>query len=151
MKSHISKLMLISMLGVTPLCYAQTQTAKTSIEEVKKETQDLLKTIGSYTVDKKDEAVEKAKDGLNKLDKRIDELESRIDKSWDKMDKTARKKTRENLKELRKQRNQLSQWYGSMKTSSDNAWEHMKKGFSDAYKVLENTWEKSEKEFRNKK
>jgi chromosome segregation ATPase len=143
--------MLIGILGVTPLCYAQTQTANTSIKEVKKETQDLLKTISSYSVDKKDEAVEKAKEGLDKLDKRIDELESRIDTSWDKMNEAARKKTRENLKALRKQRNQLAQWYGSMKTSSDNAWEHMKKGFSDAYKVLENTWEKSEKEFKNKK
>ncbi|WP_415397296.1 hypothetical protein [Sulfurimonas sp. CS5] len=151
MKSYVSKLMLIGILGVTPLCYAQTQTANTSIKEVKKETQDLLKTISSYSVDKKDEAVEKAKEGLDKLDKRIDELESRIDTSWDKMNEAARKKTRENLKALRKQRNQLAQWYGSMKTSSDNAWEHMKKGFSDAYKVLENTWEKSEKEFKNKK
>lgn len=57
MKSHICALMLIGILGVTPLCYAQTENANTSIEEVKKETQDLLQTIGSYTADKRDEAV----------------------------------------------------------------------------------------------
>ncbi len=147
MKSHICGLMLIGILGVTPVCYAQTTNTNTSIEEVKKETQDLLQTIGSYTADKRDEAVQKTKDGLNKLDKRIDALEARIDENWDKMNDAARKKARENLKALRKQRNQVAEWYGSMKTSSADAWDHMKKGFSDAYKSLEDAWEKSEKEF----
>jgi ElaB/YqjD/DUF883 family membrane-anchored ribosome-binding protein len=142
--------MLIGILGAPPLCYAQTKNANTSIEEVKKETQDLLKTISSYTSNKKDEAVQKAQDALNKLDKRIDALESRIDKNWDKMNKTARKEARDNLKILRKQRNQVAQWYGSMKTSSANTWDYIKKGFSDAYKDLENAWEKSEEEFKSK-
>jgi len=150
MKSHICALMLIGILGVTPLCYAQTENANTSIEEVKKETQDLLQTIGSYTADKRDEAVQKAKEGLNKLDKRIDALEARIDTNWDKMNEAARKEARENLRALRKQRNQVAEWYGSMKTSSADAWDHMKKGFSDAYKALEDAWEKSEKEFSPK-
>ena len=150
MKSHICALMLIGILGVTPLCYAQTENANTSIEEVKKETQDFLQTIGSYTADKRDEAVQKVKEGLNKLDKRIDALEARIDKNWDKMNEAVRKETRENLRALRKQRNQVAEWYGSMKTSSADAWDHMKKGFSDAYKALEDAWEKSEKEFRLK-
>ena len=150
MKSHICALMLIGILGVTPLCYAQTENANTSIEEVKKETQDFLQTIGSYTADKRDEAVQKVKEGLNKLDKRIDALEARIDKNWDKMNEAARKEARENLRALRKQRNQVAEWYGSMKTSSADAWDHMKNGFSDAYKALEDAWEKSEKEFSPK-
>ena len=151
MKSHICALMLIGILGVTAPCYAQTEDANTSIEEVKKETQDLLQTIDSYTVDRKDEAVQKAKQGLVRLDKRIDSLETRIDKNWDKMNEAARKEARENLRALRKQRNQVAEWYGSMKTSSADAWVHMKKGFSDAYKTLEDAWEKSEKEFTSSK
>ncbi|GIT97708.1 hypothetical protein [Sulfurovum sp. TSL1] len=151
MKLHIRTLMLIGILGATPVCYAQTSDANTSIEEVKKETQDLLQTIGAYTADKRDEAVQKAKDGLNKVDKRIDALEARIDKNWDNMNEAAREEARENLKALRKQRNKVAEWYGSMKTSSANAWEHMKKGFSDAYKALEDAWEKSEKEFNSSK
>ncbi len=149
MKLYIRTLMLIGILGATPVCYAQTADANTSIEEVKKETQELLQTIGDYTADKRDEAVQKAKDGLNKLDKRIDTLEARVDKNWDKMNEAAQKQARENLKALRKQRNKVAEWYGSMKTSSANAWEHMKKGFSDAYKALEDAWEKSEKEFNS--
>lgn len=150
MKSHIYALMLVGILGITPLCYAETENTKASIEEVKKETQDLLQTIGSYTADKKDEAVQKAKEGMNKLDKRIDALEAKIDKNWDKMNKAARKEARENLKALRKQRNKVAEWYGSMKTSSADTWDHIKNGFSDAYKALKDAWEKSEKEFSPK-
>jgi hypothetical protein len=150
MKSHICALLLVGILGITPLCYAQTENTKASIEEVKKETQDLLQTIGSYTADKKDEAVQKAKEGMNKLDKRIDALEAKIDKNWDKMNKAVRKEARENLKALRKQRNKVAEWYGSMKTSSADTWDHIKNGFSDAYKALKDAWEKSEKEFSPK-
>ena len=151
MKLYIHTLMLVGLLGLTPVCYAQTADTNTSIEKVKQETQDLLQAIGSYTADKRDEAVQKAKDGLNKLDKRIDTLEARVDKNWDKMNEAARKQARENLKALRKQRNEVAEWYGSMKASSANAWEHMKKGFSDAYKALQDAWEKSEKEFNSSK
>ncbi|MDY0223465.1 MAG: hypothetical protein RBR67_20265 [Desulfobacterium sp.] len=94
MKTHIFALMLIGILGVTPFCYAQTEDANTSIKQVKKETQDLLQTIGSYTADKRDEAVQKTKESLYKLDKRIDALEAKIDKNWGKMNEAARKEAR---------------------------------------------------------
>ena len=147
MRSGIHGFILIGLLGIAPFSYAQTDNPNTSIEEVRKETRDLLQTIGSYTVDKKDEAVQKAKNGLDRLDKRSDALEARIDKNWDNMNEAARQEARENLKALRKQRNQVAEWYGSMKTSSANAWDHTKKGFSDAYKALENACGKSVKEF----
>lgn len=147
MKLKIRTLILIGIFGASSLCYAQTKNENTSIEEVKKETQALLQTIGSYTADKRDEAVQKANEGLNKLDKRIDELETRIDNNWDDMNQATRAKARESMREIRKQRNQVAEWYGSMKSSSVDAWDHMKKGFSEAYQVLEDAWEKSEKEF----
>ncbi len=149
MKSPIYALLLISAIAATPPCYAQTDNSNTSIEEVKTGAQDLLKTLGSYTADRRDEAVQKAQEGLHELDQRIDTLEARIDKNWGKLSEATRKETRKNLRALRKQRNQVAEWYGSMKTSSADAWDHMKKGFSDAYQALENAWEKSEQEFKS--
>lgn len=151
MRFKFFKIVMISMLGITPLCYAKTSTDKTSIKEVKKETQDLVQTLKTYSVDQKDEAIRKTKTALDNLDNRIDALEANVDKNWDKMDKKARKQARDSLKALRKQRNQVAQWYGSMKTSTGNAWEHMKKGFSKAYMTLNDAWEKSEKEFGSSK
>ncbi len=135
-------LMLIGMLVITPLCYAET-----SIEKVKQETQDFLKTLSAYTIDQREEAVRRAKESLDILDKRIDVLEARFDESWDKMDMAAREKARASLKELHKQRTLVAEWYGSLKSSTGDAWVHMKKGFSDTYKALNAAWEKSEKEF----
>lgn len=155
MKVVSCALMLVAMLGLVSVSHAQTDAqtgnAGTSIEEVNKQTRELLRTLGAYGADKKDEAVQKAKNGLNNLDKRIDAIETSIDENWDTMSDGARKEARKSLKALRKQRSQVAEWYGSMKTGSANTWDHVKKGFSDAYKDLEDAWEKSEKEFGSRK
>jgi chromosome segregation ATPase len=140
-------IVVIGMLGITPLCFAQAPDSKASVEDVKKETQDLLKTLKSYGADQKDEAIHKTEAALDRLDKRIDALETHIDNEWAKMDKAAREKARASLKALHRQRTKVAEWYGSMKSSGRDAWGHMKKGFSDAYKALSDAWQKSEKEF----
>jgi len=139
-KKTFCAFMLIGMLGITPLCYAETSSDKTSIDEVKQEAQD-----------QRDEAIHKTKAALDNLDKHIDALEARVDESWDKMNKAAREKARASLKALRKQRTQVAEWYGGLKNSADDAWGHMEKGFSDAYKSLNDAWKKSEKEFGSNK
>lgn len=151
MKFNIYAIMLAGILGTTPLCYAKTTTEQTSVAEVKKETKDLIKTLKSYTIEQKDEAIKKTKTALNNLDKRMDALEARVDENWDEMDEKSRKKARESLKTLRKQRNKVAQWYGGMKGSTASAWEHMKEGFSKAYKSINTAWEKSENEFDQEK
>ena len=93
--------------------------------------QDVLQALQGYAADQRDEAVRKTKTALDNLDSRIDALETSIDSNWDRMDKAAREKARANLKALRKQRTELAEWYGSLKSSSADAWEHAKKGFSE--------------------
>lgn len=151
MKRYISSAILTALLGLSTIAFADGHNSSTSIEDVKKETKELLQTINSYGSDKKDEVLKKSKKSLEKLDSRIDELESKVDNNWDKMSKEARKEARDNLKTLRKQRNEVAQWYGNMQSSSVDAWEHVKKGFSNSYNVLQNAWEKAQSEFDNKK
>ncbi len=134
------------ILGILPVCHAESPNDKTSVEDIKQETQDLLKALNSYTADQKDEAINKTKDALDSLDKRIDEMEAMIDKAWDKMDRAAREKARDSLKALRKQRTRVAEWYNRMKSSSGDAWDIIKKGFSDAYKALDDAWNKLKKE-----
>ncbi len=45
------------------------------------------------------------------------------------MSDEVRKEKREMLASLRKQRNELAEWSGSLKTSSAESWEHIKEGF----------------------
>jgi TolA-binding protein len=147
----VSIFLLITLFGIAPLSHAETSSEKTSIEEVKQETQDLIQTIKAYTADQRDEAIQKTKSALENLDKRIDSLETRIVNNWDNMNKAAREKARAKLKDLRKQRIKVAEWYGGLKSSSVDAWEHMKKGFSDAYEAFSDAWEKAEKEFDSNK
>ena len=149
----LTAMLVISLIGCTDSSEDNKVVSedKTSIEEVKQETQDLIQALGDYTADQQDEAIEKTKTALDKLDKHIDALETRIDDNWDQMNKAAREKARANLQALRKQRTEVAEWYGQLKTSSADAWEHIKKGFSDAYKNLSDAWEKSAKEFSTNK
>jgi predicted PurR-regulated permease PerM len=151
MSSCIFTLILIAMFVIIPMSWAESSSDKSSLEDIRQETQDLIEALKTYSIDQRDEVVRKAKATLDNLDNRIDTLETRVDNNWDKMDKAAREKARAALRALRKQRNRVAEGYGSLKSSSADAWEHMKKGFSDAYQKLYDAWEKTEKEFESKK
>ncbi|MDA3852444.1 MAG: hypothetical protein PF447_14415 [Spirochaetaceae bacterium] len=138
----LTAMVLMPLIGCT-----DSSEDETSIEEVKQETQDLIQSLGAYTADQQDEAIERARTAVDKLDKRIDELETRIDNNWDQMNNAARENARANLKAARNQRTEVAEWYGRLETSTADAWVHTRNGFSDAYKNLSDAWEKSEKEF----
>jgi chromosome segregation ATPase len=140
---------LLGVLVNTPPCHAARADDTTSIDDVKRETQELLQTLKAYTADQRDEALRKTKAALDDLDTRIEALESRVDSRWDKMDNAAREKARANLKVLHEQRTRVAEWYGRLKSSSADAWQDVKKGFSDAYRALDEAWEKAEKDFES--
>jgi len=143
--------MLTAMLITTVIGCTDSLEDKTSMKEVKQETQDLIQALGAYTADQREEVIERTKTALDELDKRIDALETRIDNNWDQMNEASREKARANLKTLREQQTEVSEWYSRLETSSADAWEHTKKGLSDAYKNLRDASEKSEKEFGTNK
>lgn len=136
----------IATLCLAPLSVTQASDDKTTIQDVKQEAQELISKIKGYTADQRDEAIKHTEQALKKLDDRIEVLETDIYNSWERMDKAGREKAQSSMKELRKQRVELAEWYGSMKNSSANVWEQMKKGFSDAYQGIVDTWAK----FRSK-
>lgn len=137
---------LIAALCLMPLSSAQSGNDKTTLQDVKQETQDLLRTLQGYTADQRNEAIRRTDRAVKKLDGRIEALETRIDNNWDQMDQASREKARAGMKALRRQRTELAEWYGGLKNSSVNAWEQMKKGFSDAYQTINDSWEKAERE-----
>ena len=138
---------LLAVLGAAQVSFAETYHKKTTAKEVKQEARDVIQALKGYTVEQRDEAIKKTKAALDNLDNRIEELETRIDKSWDKMNEAARQEARESLRELRKQRVKVAEWYGSLKSSSADAWEHVKKGFSESFKAIHNAWGKAVEEF----
>lgn len=145
----VLSLMLFGFAGVLP-CYADSHEKadaangdKATIEDVKRETHELLEALKTYTAEQRDEAMEKTRAGLDAMDRRIEALQTRIADDWQKMDATAREQAREGMRRLREQRNRVAEWYGSMKHSTRETWEDMKQGFSRAYADLQAAWEKS--------
>ena len=142
------KIVIIALVPVVFLALAPVSFAdQTTMKEVKQEVADAAKAIKDYSIDQRDQAVKKVKSALDDLDSRIDKLQDRIDDNWDKMNKATRQKTKATLRVLRKQRNEVAEWYGGLQHSSAGAWEDIKKGFSDAYTAFYDAWEKAEAEF----
>ncbi|MDY6824583.1 MAG: hypothetical protein SWH68_12420 [Thermodesulfobacteriota bacterium] len=129
------------------VCPAEAGKDRPSLEAVKQETRDLLEALKGYSAQQREEAVRQARAALDDLDRRIEDLETRIEKNREKMDRSARQQARETLKSLRQQRVRLAEWYGSLKSSSGDAWGHMKEGFADAYRDINDAWEKARKEY----
>jgi BMFP domain-containing protein YqiC len=124
---------------------AQTSAEKT--KEVKEKVAEAAEAIKNYSFDQRDEAIMKAEAALADLDARIDRMESRLNKKWDQMDQSARKKAIKTLTALRKQRNEVADWYGGLKHSSRNAWEDVKKGFLKSYQQLRDAFDRAHSQF----
>ena len=128
-----------------------TQDDKTTSKDVKMETMEAIQTIKSYSVNQRDKALKQGKDLLDDMDARIDHMQSLVEKKWNEMNQASREKLNESLTALRKKRNELSEWYGGLKHSSANAWDHVKDGFVEGYESLADAFDKAEKEFGSNK
>jgi len=140
-------LLILPLLASTPAQAALTAEDKASIEQVRKETADLMKSVKSYGAAQRDEAIQEIEIAIIKLDNRIDALQERIDAQWDAMTDAARQDARASLKALQKQRVELARWYGNLETSSASAWDDIKRGFSRAYSDINKAWAKAIDEF----
>ena len=126
---------------------AQTSADQTTSKEVKEKVAEAAEAIKNYSVAQRDEALKKAKTVLDALDARIDRMQSQLNEKWDQMDQLTRQKGMAALTTLRKQRNEIAEWYGGLKHSSSKAWEDVKKGFLKSYQALRDTFNKVQSEF----
>lgn len=151
-KNTLTLILIAVMTGFFALsAQAQSHSDTVTAQDVEKETKELINTLQQYSVEQRDQAVKEVDQALKNLDRQIDEMESRIDNNWDKMSQAARQEARANLKTLRQQRIELAEQYGSFKNSSINAWEQMKKGFSNAYQAMSDSWEKALEQYNSDK
>jgi len=147
-KTNLQALIVILALSGTSLSFAgQSPHDETTMQDVKQEMREAAKTIKNYSVSQRDEAVKQVKTTLDKIDAHIDRLEDRLDNKAAQMDQAARKKARSTLRVLRKQRNEVAEWYGSMQHSSSEAWQDIKTGFLKSYGVLSGAFDKAQAEF----
>ncbi|OOV88366.1 hypothetical protein BTA35_0202295 [Oceanospirillum linum] len=126
---------------------ANKEDTNVTAQDIRQETADVVETLQAYTEDQQQEAVQTARQVMQRADERINQLEAQIDNRWDQLSKPARKETQAALRELRQERNQLSEWYGSMKESSKGAWSEMRNGFNKAYQSMSDAWQDAQEEY----
>ncbi len=136
-----------AQLAVSPLSSAAEASGnKATAKDIAREADETGQAIKNYTVAQRDEAVKKAKAALDDVDARIRRMERKLDNDWDKMDQAARKKARATLDALRRERNQVAEWYGGLKHGSAESWEQVKTGFVKSYEALKESFAKARKE-----
>lgn len=138
-----TSLIAVSFLLAGPL---HAESADSTVNELKQQTEALGETLQEYGADQKDQAEDSINRALSALDKRIAELEEELTENWDDMSNTARERSKDSLASLREQRERVQAWYNELKASSASAWERAKKGFSEAYDALSEQWNETERD-----
>lgn len=138
----------VALSCVVPLHVSSQPRDAASAEQLRREIDQLPQAIKQYSAERKDEAAAKAREVLNSLDQRVDSMEKYLDENWDKLDKAGRAKAREALRALRRERVEIAEWYGSLKSSAPEIWEHAKAGFANASDALRKAWDRAETDVR---
>jgi len=133
-----SLLALAPVIATMPVHAGDTQVSADAAEwqQVQKQSAQALEAMKNYSASQRAEALTKGKQLLDAMDDRIDRLEARSQNEWGQLSRQAREQRRDALRALRKQRDDLAQWYGGLRHGSTGAWDEVKQGFVDAYGTL---------------
>ena len=150
LKLFITFLLVSFAGGIPAAAQDSSKVEETTFAEVRKEARELASTLKRYGADQREESVDTATKALFELDNRILDLQLRIDNRWDEMNQAARDEARESLRALQRQRIELAEWYGGLKSDSGDAWKDIRQGFSQAFGEINEGWEKALREFSDK-
>jgi hypothetical protein len=120
------------LISATPVA-AQTSTGTTD------KSASTTDKMSSYSVEKKKEAVAYGKKMMSDFDKSIKGLESQISRDTSATKADAQRQ----LKDLKAQRAQTGKKLDELSRASAQSWESTKQGFANAYKDLQQSYDKT--------
>ena len=100
--------------------------------------------IKSYTVEKKNEAVAYGRKLVRQTDREIKDLEQKAAKASDE----AKAQFKSDVKELKAKRKEASKKLDEMGKATSAVWDEAKNGFADAYKDLQDSYERAVKKLK---
>ena len=132
-----------ALLGVALMAapgLAQDEPEPTALDEVQAEFSEAFASIGEFTADQRDAALEALEETLERLDTRIEETEARVRDEWSEMSEATQDRTALALQELREQRNQLSESYGALSQGAETAWDDLMAGVKAGWAEVGTAW-----------
>ena len=135
--THI--LLLTSLLVMAGPAHAGSDEAG-SRESMSRQWHETMTALEAYSAEQRDKALEAGRKTLEAMDRRLDKMETWTQTHWDALSAQARQERKEMLTALRRQRNEVAEWYGGMKHSSADAWGDVRQGFIESYDKLQNAY-----------
>ncbi|HEY2805649.1 MAG TPA: hypothetical protein VGI92_07310 [Gemmatimonadales bacterium] len=129
---------LVAMILATVLCQPLAM-AQTTAKDLSKKTADAVDTMKSYTVEKKNEAVDYGRSLMKDADRDIKRLERAAAKGSD----DTKAQYKQEVKKLKASRKTAAQKLDRMGQASGDAWDGAKNAFADSYKDLRDGFDKA--------
>lgn len=101
--------------------------------------EDMWAKVKSFTVETKDAALDTGKQLVRETDTKIKELQDKADKSSG----DAKSAYERSIKDLKEKREAAAVKLDELGKASGSAWDSTKKGFADAYKDLQQSYDKA--------
>lgn len=118
-----------------------------ALENVKQQAMELKQSVLTATETQRQALVNETEAALDNFDARIERLETNIADNSDDMSASAEEYANEMMGTLTRQRNELGQWFNSLQTDSEAAWDEVIYGFSRAYDEFYDSWQDLEAQF----
>lgn len=118
--------------------------AETTTKDVSKKAGETWETVKAYSVEKKDEAVAYGRNLVRQTDREIKELDRKASKASNE----AQAQFKNDMNELKAKRAEASKKLDEMGKASSAAWDEAKKGFADAYKDLQESYDRAVKKLK---
>ncbi|HET7766304.1 MAG TPA: hypothetical protein VFK92_14550 [Burkholderiales bacterium] len=122
---------------------AEPAASKMTAKDVSRKADETARAVGKYTIQERDEALKSAKAALDDVDARMRTLDRKVDREWDRMDQAARARARTAQNALRRERDDVAEWYGGLKHGSAESWDEVKTGFVSSYEKLKASFAKA--------
>ncbi len=143
------KLLVPAVAGVMTLSLSAGAALADESKSASEQWTESIEQIQAYGADQKNEAVDASRSAAEAIDARLQQMENWVARNWDKLSEEAREDKRETISDLRRQRNDLAEWFGAMKHSSAESWEEVKGGFVNAYNTLGEKFDNVMNEFKS--
>jgi TolA-binding protein len=141
--------MMLAALLAAPVSWAQADRDDSlpAFSDVQQQAMELKQSVLTYSQQQRQDLIAETRSALNNFDRRIDNLRHSIDARSEDMSAAAERYADNMLNNLERQRQDLAQWFSSLRQDSDQAWDDVIYGFSSAYDEFYESWEDLEAQF----